>query len=339
MPESLVQEKETTLTQRFIGSYRDFLDADNPVAVKNSKLFYNQVDWVHDTKYSDRLKECRTRAWFLRNSVTGRVRVATNQCRLRWCYHCSKSRQQFITQAILPWLEKAKEPKLLTLTLRHTQKPLPEQIDYLYSSFVKLRSRNYVKKRIRGGVWFFQITYNKSKQEWHPHLHCLLDADYMAHCTLKSYWSEITDGSEIIHIRTIYDRDKTLSHNARYAARPSTLEKIPVLLWPQLFTAFKNRRMVGTWGGARSISLRPQKPMDAEEWKKIGNFTTVRELLTSSEDARQIWDAWLKDSILPDGIDVMSEENFLDGKYDEPPPREKKYIEPIFNFGFSKEQY
>ncbi len=305
MPENdttSVQDIETTRRLPAFASFREVLDNAHPGEALASKQFYAIADGDFSTTKVDKLLDCRSRAWFIRHSDTGMVRIASKQCRLRWCFHCSEARQQFITQAVLPWYQKAKKPRLLTVTLKHTQAPLDEQIDFLYKSFAKLRNRKICKDAIRGGIWFFQVTYNQKTGEWHPHIHALLDAEYMLHATLESNWYNITGDSTIIHIRNVNNPEKTLSHNARYAARPSALLKIPKSLWKELFYAFDGRRICGTWGDARKISLRPSKPEDSAKWQDIGGFRHVIALKDSDDDAEAIFDSWTLGIPLPEGI-------------------------------------
>lgn len=328
---TLVQGIETNQINGFSGSYRGFLDSKSPAAQLASVKFYKKVDGTDVGKYSNRLYECRTRAWFIRNKESGKVRIAAKQCKLRWCYHCSEARQQFITHAISPWWNSAKMPKLLTVTVKHSDSPLHEQIDFLYKAFVKLRNRKLCKSAIRGGVWFFQITYNQKTEQWHPHIHALLDAEYMDHSFLKVAWSKITQGSTIVHIRAVHNPDATLSHNARYAARPSALLSIPEERWPDMYDAFNNRRICGSWGTAKEISLRPKKPDDSSDWESIGGFRVVAGLIGFDDNATAIWRAWQLNIPLDCNINMNEAEVFTGDKFkfEHPPP---KYFEPTFDF-------
>lgn len=328
---TLLEDIETTRRTARFGSFRAVLDSAAPGPVAASKRFYEKVDGESSTKFQDLLLDCRTRAWFVRNEETGHVRIASKQCRLRWCFHCGEARQQFITQAVYPWYSMATQPKLLTVTLKHTRLPLPEQIDFLYKSFAKLRNRKICKDAIRGGIWFFQVTYNQKRREWHPHIHALLDSNFIPHEKLMPIWHKITGDSTIVHIRAVDNPKKTLAHNARYAARPSALIKIPEFLWPELYNAFSGRRICGTWGTARTISLRPSKPEDADKWHDIGGFRTVNALKDEDDNARAIFDAWTLKTPLEEGISMDDLEDRIDNivKKIRPPP--KWELEPWFD--------
>ena len=327
----LVQDIETKTETAPAPSYRSFLDDKSPGAALASTKFYRYVDSPGDSKFSNRLSECRSRAWFIRHKDTGKVRVAAKQCRLRWCYHCSESRQQFITQAVTPWWTAARMPKLLTVTIKHSDLPLPEQIDFLYKSFSKFRNRKFLKSRIRGGVWFFQVTYNQRDKQWHPHLHALIDSSYLDHNQLIVLWHKITKTSNIVHIRAVHNPEATLAHNARYEARPSALIKIPEDLWLDMYEAFDGRRICGTWGTAKEISLRPSKPEDASAWEDIGGFHTVASLEKYDDNASAIWRAWRMNLKLGDGISCRPIENKMAGIEEDCRPPPKWMIEPWFD--------
>lgn len=333
MPQSLLEDIETTLKTPDFRSYRAFLDEKAPVDVLLSEKFYKICTDSSDSRESELLRGCRTRSWFIRNQVSGRVRLATKQCRLRWCYHCGESRQRFITQAVSAWYNHAMDPKLLTVTVKHSKEPLKEQIDFLYKSFARLRSRKLLKEKVRGGVWFFQVTYNSKTETWHPHIHALLDADYMSHNYLMSLWEKITNGSTIVHIRRVNNPERSLSHNARYAARPSSLRTIPETKWPELYEAFTKRRICGTWGTAKSISLRAKKPTDSGDWKAIGDFSTVLALIRDDENAKAIWRAWTMNEELAEGISLATIDDFIEDKEPQPPPELNDWdVQPYFDW-------
>ena len=332
-PTSKLEHIETTSISAFSGSYRSFLDQKSPKEADASRRFYEMISSTTGSLKLEQFEQCRTRAWFIRNRDSGRVRLASKQCRLRWCYHCSEARQQFITGAVMPWYQSARLPKLLTLTLKHNKKPLEDQIAFLYKCFAKLRGRKFFKDSCRGGVWFFQITFNKKKQEWHPHIHALIDSYFINNDDLSHVWKKITQDSKIIHIRCVDDPEKTLRHNARYAARPVSLLSIPEERWLELHNGFFGRRICGTWGTAKVISLRPHKPEDCEKWEDVGGWRTVQNLIEYDLNAKAIWRAWSTGEILPAGISVETIDEFIK---DEPeyirPPKKLWETDPFLHW-------
>ncbi len=315
-----VQAEETTGTNVPTGSYKTFCEGRAPMEVAASSALYATIDELDKTDFLGRLHACRTKAWFVRHEDTGQVRVASKKCHLRWCYPCSEGRQVFITEQVLPWYNSAELPKLLTVTLRHTTSSLTSQISFLYDCFRKLRKRAFFKKAVQGGIWFFQVTQNPKDFTWHPHIHALIDSDYLDHQELKDTWAQITHGSTIVHIKSVYDPERTLKHAARYAARPSSLTSLSPPHQLELFYTFHSRRICGTWGTARSVSLRPKKPDDADKWKSVGSWTTIIELFETDMRAHCIMKCWLTDKALSENISMEEVEDDIDGHGGRGPP-------------------
>lgn len=313
-------DKETSQRTKPKGTYKQFLDDQAPGETLASEKLYCQVDALEATEKLWNLKCCRTEAWFVRHQETGEVRIASKKCHLRWCYHCAESRQAFITSQVTPWWSATKQSKLLTLTLKHTSAPLQQQIELLYKSFVKLRSRSLMKKKCIAGVWFFQITRNHKTNTWHPHLHALIDSAYLKIQELSKQWYMITDGSSQVHIKAVTDKLKTLTHHARYAARPSSLLNLTDTETLELYKAFQNRRIVGSWGRARAISFRQKKPVDADLWKNIGTWAYVFALVGHDMRADKIVFAWGTGAKLEDDNDLSRLENGYEGKEVLDPP-------------------
>ncbi len=329
---SLVQAKETTRSTANPGSYRSFLaDLDSTVS-QASQDFYEQIDDSGSSSYSERLVTCRTKAWFVRHDDTGQVRIASEKCKLRWCFFCSQTKQKYITMEVTKWLEHAENPKLLTLTVKHSSAPLPDQIKFLYDCFVKYRKRKLLTNAIAGGVWFFQITFNKETEEWHPHIHALLDARYMPHEELKNLWSKITRGSHIVHIRVVNDPERTVAHNARYAATPASLLGIPEDHWVEMFLAFHGRRLCGTWGTAKKISLKPERPKDADKWRNVGSWSVVINLKGEDPFADAILNAWAFDKPLDKKVTLNELDRQLDGWGINDPPEETPGFKQLIFF-------
>lgn len=283
---------ETTVISRPPESYRKTCQAMFPDELIATRGLYENFDVGKSAYRLERFDNCRTDAYFVRNELTGMVKVRSNSCHLRWCPMCASTRRWFLTQQVSAWLKTAKKPKFLTLTLLHTEAPLDDQLQRLYASFRKYRKLNILKRNVSGGVWFFQIHRSTSDNLWHPHLHCVIDSNWIDKYELSLAWKAVTGDSEIIKIKEVRDSDSMAVYVARYAARPSLLSSLQAEDQLELAESLHGRRLVGTWGSARSISLRPGKPPDAEQWKDVGSFSTVSALYDSDDRARSIWDSF-----------------------------------------------
>lgn len=252
----------------------------------------------------DAFDTCRHRAWFVRHQETGDLRVAAKSCKLRWCPLCAKKKQWFLVEQFRPWAESVDKLKFLTLTLKHSNAPLHDQICSLYTFFQKFRKLKYLRDNMIGGVWFFQITKSKESGQWHPHLHCLIESNFMSQDKLSKLWCRTTLGSTIVDIRSCKDSKKIAEYVGRYSARPSSLAGMELADRIELMEALHGRRLVGTWGTAKDTTLSMQKPDDAGMWKYIGAWSTVCGVLDCDENARKIFNAWRMDKPLEPDIDM-----------------------------------
>jgi hypothetical protein len=267
---------------------------------------YAILDSRSDRPRSDQLDHCRSTSWFTRHRSTGQVRVATNACHLRWCPVCARARRNFITHQVSDWLGSADHPKFLTLTISHSDAPLADQIDHLYDSFRALRRRALFKRAVTAGIWFFQIKRSANDHLWHPHLHCLIAGRYISHRVLTGLWRTITHDSSVVDIRQAWDHTRVAYDAARYAASPGRLTDLPLSDRVTLIDAMHGRRICGTWGSARCISLRPTPLTDRSEWERIGSWSTVTNLLSTDFNAQAIFYAWRTNTPLGPGISCQS---------------------------------
>lgn len=257
-----------------------------------AKLLYKTVDDLDSKNFSSRISECRSGAFFVRHEESGEVRVRSFHCGLRWCPICASSRQAWIATECERWFIQVQEPRLVTLTMKHTNAPLTDQVNALYSHFQKFRKRKFFKDRTRGGVWFFHIKKSQTDHKWHPHLHCLIDSDFLEHARIKELWHKITGNSKIVHIKAVTNPTNSVKHAARYSAEPCDLSTLSLIDGLELYYALNGRRLAGTWGSARMISFRPKPDPEAKKWKQIGSYDMVRQLKDSDDNAHAIWWAY-----------------------------------------------
>lgn len=328
---ALVQHKETTDRWSTPNSYQELLKREHAAEFQAAEFLYGAIDEREKPDKLSRLQSCRSNAWFIRHDLTGEVRIASNSCKLRWCPLCAQARQNYIASQVSAWFRQVDYPKLLTLTLRHTTSPLTDQVNFLYRCFQKLRKRKFITKRLRGGVWFFQVKKSKDGQTWHPHLHVLIDSDFIDRKKLSQMWAEITLGSTVIDIRAVIDTDKAVQHNARYCASPATLVDLQPWERIDLHDTFANRRLVGCFGTAKNISLRPVKPPDSDSWISVGSWDLVIGLAGEDSRADEILEAWRNKKPLSADSTLLSVEYEVD---DRAPPDNKPLVIEQYVFDF-----
>ena len=326
MSQSQVHTQETSRESHVESSYRTRCLHFCKAELVASQTTYRAIDASEGTNREGRLLECRDQAWFIRHSESGEVRVTSRQCRLRWCPLCSRSRSFNLQLQVQSWFSTVKTPKFLTLTVKHTDQDLAEQLTRLYKSFQNFRKRAVMAKKCHGGVWFFQLCFNPKTNEWHPHLHCVIDSEYISHNHLSKLWLKITGDSKVVDIRTVRDPKKVAEYVAKYAARPSQLESLSGKRCIELVTAMHGRRMCGSWGTAKGVCLRPRKADDADKWQRIGSYSTVMITAAFDDRSKRILEAYTLNRPLAEDCYVSDYDFFIDseGEYNTwepiPPP-------------------
>ena len=250
---------------------------------------YADVDGGFGGKFSSRLKQCRKIAWFVQNAETKKLRVRSSRCKLRWCPICRDVQRMIVTRAVDEWLEVQKYPKMMTLTLRHSDDPLEIQINRIYSAFRKLRRRAYFQRLITGGVWFFQLKFNLRTEQWHPHIHCLVAGKFLPHTRLKELWRNITGDSYVVDIRPVKNLENASTEVARYATSPADLTTVNLEEAKTVHYATKHRRICGSWGTAKKVILKPIIQDDNSQWEKIADFYFINVQKEYSKVALEFW--------------------------------------------------
>ncbi len=313
-----VHPQETTAYSGLRSTYRDHRTRFDSQELLRTEQIYSMLDAIEGMERTKRLLDCRSSAWFSVHSVTREVHVLSNACHLRWCPLCSRGRALHLADTVGAWCRSAAAPKFMTLTLRHSNAPLTHQINYLYASFRQLKQRKLFVDAVAGGVWFFQIKWSTTSQQWHPHLHCLIDSKYMPQALLSTVWERITKGSRIVDIRQVRSPKEAAEYVARYAARPTQLSDLDLEQGVEIVASMHNRRICGTWGDANRISLRPQRKFEPNEYFEVGSWTQMQKHAPLSAYARAVYTCWRTHSPLPLCWDVRT----LTG-----PPRDDAAIE------------
>jgi hypothetical protein len=268
----------------------------------------------------ERLLACRTRATFMRHRDDGSVKVMANTCKDRWCPMCAQVRARRIAGQVRDWAATLDHPKLLTLTLASSETPLGEQIDRMVLAFNRMRKEIPFKRRWHGGIWFFQVTWSESRRAWHPHIHAILDGEFIAQSTISTTWERLTGDSKVVDIRTIKNIKTASNYVSRYVARPSDLEPLPEQQRTEIVDQLKGRRLVNTFGTAHRAGLLKKEPIDRTPWVRVGSWSTVTALLGKNAAANAIWASWRNRTPCPAWASVSDVDDAIDGVVVTPTP-------------------
>lgn len=244
------------------------------------------------------LSHCREYASFKREDSSGEVKVFASSCHDRWCPMCAGQKASFAKEQTQMYIESLKAPRFLTLTLRNNTNDLKTQIEFLTESFRTLRQRAFWKKRVTGGIWFLQVKRGKNSGCWHPHLHMLIDGSSLEQARLSELWEQVTFGSPVIDIRRVHDIEEVAKYVARYCARPAMLKNMPLIDRVEVISSLFRKRLSGTFGTGKTVTLTPPKIKAEGEWAEIGYYDEVMKEAKTNPKAKAILRAYFNDEVL-----------------------------------------
>lgn len=115
----------------------------------------------------------------------GRHEVKT-RCKRKWCPVCVRAIAAKRSAKVLKATAHFEWPLFITLTEKNVDDLEPTHIRHLRRSFGKLRHRKIWKDTVKGGVASIEVT--NIGNGWHPHMHALVDCEWLAVKTPKPSW-------------------------------------------------------------------------------------------------------------------------------------------------------
>jgi plasmid rolling circle replication initiator protein Rep len=226
----------------------------------------------------------------------GKKLIRASFCKSRLCSMCQWRKSLVVRRQVLDLLHWHGErystdvPLLLTLTVVNVPgDELGRTISLMHDAWQRLMERKVVKKAVRSSFRSLEITYNRERQDFHPHFHALLMVPksyfdtrcdfYISQQEWLRLWKASMRDDRItqIDIRTIRAGKKgklesMAAEVAKYATKPSSyveekpdgsLEASPSVV-ADLHYALKGRRLIG-FGGLFKKLREEKKVVDVEE--------------------------------------------------------------------------
>jgi hypothetical protein len=290
-PSSSVQPPETNLpTSSRETDWGTTLTSDDP------SVTFRHSGWAHDrSRIRSALVEadapprslarfdlCGSDAWVAVDpSDPNNLKVLTNHCHSRWCVPCARDRAATISANLKHYLGNRRH-RLVTLTLKHSDQPLSDQLDKIYDCFRRLRTVRVWREHVSGGCAVLEVKHAYHRNEWHPHLHVIIEGTYLPHAELKAAWWKITRDSYIVDIRFLPTTDAVTRYITKYVTKPvpsNLVNRTTALV--ELVRALRHRRLVLTFGTWRGFRL--TKPLDAITWQTLCPLDTLYDRCNAGE--------------------------------------------------------
>jgi hypothetical protein len=215
---------------------------------------------------------------------SGRLRINAHHCHDRFCEACQQSRCA-IVQKNLSTLVRRGKCLHVVLTWRSENRPLYDQLADLYAAAARLRSRKWWKKRVDGGSQTLEMTWNPDTNQWHPHLHLLIHAQWLQLQELSREWLAVTGHSHRVHVSLVHQDLAAIREVTKYLSKPihRSIEFLPDVL-DECLVSLKGRRLITTFGSWRGTRLlETPAPDPSEEWRVWGTLHQLCRLASQKD--------------------------------------------------------
>lgn len=219
-----------------------------------------------------------------------RYRIIACYCHNRHCEPCMKGKSSLIINNLRVILKS--RPKMttrfITLTLRHSDAPLKEQIKRLYRCYKNLRKTKLWKSSQKGGAATLEVKWSPFAKKWHPHLHIISEGSYISTYELSSAWKDITGDSHVVDVRMISADKDVAFYVGKYVTKGTNAE-----VWDdpavaaEWVAAVKGVRMCATFGTWRGLKLLAREKEKPGQWTHIASLgSMVRRMQAGEEHAK-----------------------------------------------------
>lgn len=219
---------------------------------------------------------------FIATRTDGSAALLLGCCRDRLCPHCQKAKAAAMAKRTLALVQSMNARRFATFTIASSDAPLADQLGRMLDALRALRRHEFWKRRVTGGIWAIEVTFNPQTGQWHPHLHCVLDGDYLPHPELKAAWLSVTGDSSVVDIRAVRDARDAARYISTYVGKLADLSKVPDARIAEYALALHRRRLAGTFGSCHATSL--QHKDDGADPKPANRLLAVYRLSNAAFD-------------------------------------------------------
>lgn len=233
----------------------------------------------------DRFDQCGSAAHVEWSEQEQRHRVTANYCKNRHCEPCMRARATKVRLNLSEKLQDGDERKhrLITLTLKHSEQSLPDQLKRLYKSFSKLRGKAVWKRSQTGGAFMCEVKLGEDGR-WHPHLHIVSEGGWLDQRKLSAAWHEVTGDSWVVDIRLLSRTKDAIGYVSKYITKGCSdnvwQDEDKATEW---VIASRSLRICSTFGTWRGIKLTAVNNT-ADDWKPVCSLRSLYQRARQGEE-------------------------------------------------------
>ena len=206
-------------------------------------------------RIAEKIAKCCREPMIFTNDASDQIRLSERRCRSRLCPRCRKFRRGELQARLLEACKRMDARRFVTLTLVSSDRPLREQLCDMRKSFAKLRRSPLWKERVVGGVYCIEVTYNRIRRQWHPHLHAIVDGRFIPKFALSDAWQLASNGSSIVDVSNVPSASRVVNYVTKYVAKSDDASGFPddkVVEWA---VEVHGLRLVHTFGNLHGVQL------------------------------------------------------------------------------------
>lgn len=217
------------------------------------------------SKQISRFIDCGSNCHLWHSPSLDRATITGNLCRSRHCKPCATARSRLIQSNLIPFCRN-RRLRMLTVTLKHRERPLSTQITRIWRCFKTLRTNEEWKTNVVGFCAFLEVKRNPRSHTWHVHLHILTEGQYWQQKEISRLWLEATGDSMIVDIQSKGTSASMASYGAKYASKPIDAGDMEtVAVHAEAIHAIGRRRLWligGTWKKHLKLLAHGDDPKD-----------------------------------------------------------------------------
>jgi hypothetical protein len=165
-------------------------------------------------------------------SNCGNAKVVPSSCNVRFCPRCNSRRFRLLQQKFGSGLNRMRAPMFLTLSCPASSELDRSALDYLTKAFSRLR-RSKCFRRVRGGFYDYDVTFNPSSLTWNLHIHAVIDAPFLNRLAVYDRWLALTSDkggkTRNVYLERAYYVDRATGRKVRWHPHLVASKKIRVL--------------------------------------------------------------------------------------------------------------
>jgi hypothetical protein len=219
----------------------------------------------------------------------------THHCSLRTCPECSKIRKRRIRNKYLPYLKGLHQDRtnflyFLTISPKNYEN-FQDGINHLKKSFAKFLRHDYIKERIKAGLYVIET--KGTEGNWNVHLHAIVYGRFIDNKVRKNKNSKLVDlfrqssNREVnIHVQKQGSSEFTLNYMCKYisANKDDFATELDIAKY---IVATRKRRLVSTFGEFYKVKFKTNKTICKKCGQEIYYFGLPFEVALMIEEVKK----------------------------------------------------